>query len=395
MATRDKGTCVRVCALIVVSVAVALMAAPAVSLGAGGGIAGKVTEEPGNTPIQGIEACASTSNALEEGGGLGESGCAPTNAAGEYEIEGLNAGGYVVFFSLPLVTTLNFVGQYYDGKALEQEATPVSVAEGAITPHIDAALEPGAELEGTVTSAGTGAGLEGAFICAIRVVEPEPVACTKSGAGGSFTLAGLPGGTFYIYFFYVAHEEFGNGYLSGASTLAEATPLTVAAREVRTGLTEALALGGLPLGEHGPSGGESTPGGGPIGPGAGPKGGSGPIGRGLALAATRITVGPVGEARVAVVCMGAASCHGRVVLRERQAAHHGGSRVLGAVSYVVKAGKRQTLEVRLDSHGRSELRARHGRLLLHAVIVQSAPPPAGVSVKEVLLVSAPRGAAHG
>jgi hypothetical protein len=386
------------CVASAVAALLVLLAVPAVSL-ATGGIAGQITEAASpHGSIQGIEACAFTTNPSTSGEeGSGEFGCAVTGAGGEYEIDGLNAGSYDVCFSMPLVTTLDFVGECYDGKKYEQEPTPVAVTEGAVTRHIDGELEAGAELEGTVTAAGTGAPLEGALVCAAPSkggTEPtEAVSCAKAGAGGAFTLAGLPAGTFDVSFFYFGHEETGSGYLGG-HTFAEATPVTVAAKEVRTGLNAVLTLSHIHVGP--PAGG---PEGGPPGTGtSGANGGSGStsLARGLSLAASRIHVGLGGRARVAVTCSGTSACRGRIALRERlvsrgRKAH---TVVLGSVRYSVAAGANTVLTLKLDALGRRDLRTHHGKLPFRAAIVPSAPAPDVVSVKNVVLVAASRKASR-
>lgn len=313
----------------------------------------------------------------------------------------MNAGSYAVCFTMPLVTTLNFVGECYDGKSFEQEPTAVTVAEGAVTHHIDAALESGAVLEGTVTVAGTGAPLEGAFVCAAVHTggseAGEVVSCTKSGAGGAFTLAGVPAGTFDVYFFYFGHEEFGSGYLGG-HTRAESTPVTVAAHEVRTGLNAALVLAPFHPGETPTGGSEGASGGSPgAGSGGAHGGAGGALAPGLSLATNRIRVGHDGRARVAVLCSGTSACKGRIALRERRSSRGHGKHmlVLGSVRYSLAPGAKKVLELRLDSLGRRDLHAHHGTLPFHAAIVPSAPAPAVVSVKDVTLVAIGDGRGHG
>ncbi len=395
--------------LLPLAVMGALWSSPAAALAAGGGISGKVTEVGSHDPIEGIEVCAETLNPSfseeeTEGEGEGEEGCAKTNAGGEYAITGLNAGSYDVSFSVPTTSTLNFIAEMYDGKTVQTEATPVTVAEGASTPNIDAELEAGAELSGTLTRAGGGSGLEGAEVCAVRPIaggkEGELVACTQTGAGGSFTLAGVPAGSLDVVFIYVGHEEIGIEFYGGGKTIAEAKPIAIAAKEVRTGLDQTLTVTPFPAenpssGEStGPSGSETSPGGKTGGPGGGVAGGFAITAiHGLSLADTRVAVARGGKALVKVACGGNALCHGKLALREKRTVKRGhkvstATVTIGAARYSVKAGGTASVRIELDLTGREELRVKRGKLDFHLSIVQISPAPSGVSVKDVVLLEA-------
>ncbi len=377
--------------LLAITLLPALAWWPASALARGGGIAGAAQEAATHDPIQGIEVCAASLAETESS--EGEFGCATTDAAGNYTISSLNAGSYEVAFVLPPVTTLNFIAQFYDERPLTEEPTPVTVTEGATTTGIDAQMEPGGELSGTVTAAGAGP-LEGADVCARLLVgeSKETVGCARSGAGGAFTVAGLPAGTFLLVAFYAAKEELGTGYFGGAK-VGEATPIALSAREVKTGFGIALTLQHFAL-EGGPAGGGGAP--------EGPGGGEGPVGpaggphvsrSGLLLTSRRIAVGRGGKARVGVDCAGAVSCSGRLELRESETLRQGGRSarstvVLGAVHYSLEAGRSETVTMRLDATGLRRLRARGGRLPFRMTIVQAAPTSEAVSVEDVVLVSA-------
>lgn len=379
--------------LLSIALLLALAWWPASALARGGSIAGTVQEAATpHDPIQGIEVCAASLDpSAEEESAEGEFGCATTDAAGDYTIASLNAGSYEVEFVLPLVTSLNFIAKFYDEEPLTAEPTPVAVAEGSTTTGIDAQLEPGGELSGTVTAAGVGP-LEGADVCA-RLLAGESkwtVACARSGAGGVFTVAGLPAGMFLLAALYVAKEELGIGYFGGAK-VGEATPIALSAREVKTGFGIELTLQ-----HYAPEGGLAGGGGAPEGPGA--TGPAGPAGSqhvspsGLLLTSRRIAVGKGGGARVGVECAGAVSCTGRLELRESDTLRQGGRSVrstvvLGAVHYRLAAGRSATVTMRLDDVGLRRLRARGGRLPFRMKIVQAAPTSQAVSVEEVVLVS--------
>jgi hypothetical protein len=372
---------------------------PGMAFAAGGSISGRVTEASSHTPIQGIRVCASvTSPGLEEEEqSTGEFGCATTNAAGEYTVSGLNAGTFEVFFYVPPGSPLNFIAQFYDSKEPGAEPTPVTVVEGTGTPNINAELESGAELSGTVTSSVTGAGLEDAEICAVRAISPtqgEAVACTVSGVGGKYTLTGVPPGALDVAFLYFEHEELGIEFYGGGKKLDEAKPITVAAKEVRTGLDEVLALVHFSPEENQPGGEEHSS---TMGPGGGLIGNptTTTTVHGLSLFARRVAV-VGGVALVKVRCSGSVTCHGRLALRERRLAGHAHERraglvSLGAAEYTVKAGGLAAVKIRLDAVGRAYLRRDRGRFSFHIAIEQSSPGPESVLVKDVTLVAFPKG----
>jgi len=94
-----------------------------------------------NDVMAGLEVCAFPT--------AGETGnCAVTDASGAYTVPGLPSGNYRVQFGPPSSSTLNYLTQYYNGKATETEADQVSVTVGAVTPNVDASMQVGGEIRG-------------------------------------------------------------------------------------------------------------------------------------------------------------------------------------------------------------------------------------------------------
>ncbi len=154
------------------------------TLHVGGQITGKVTAAAGKEPpVAGALVCASGSD--------GEI-CGLSNEVGEYTISGLETGEYTVKFS-----TLTYAPQYYHGKANASEATLVSVAAGAPTTGINAALQAGGEITGTVTDAFTKKALAGALVC----VSPSVgLGCATTNATGEYAITGLGTGEYTVKF---------------------------------------------------------------------------------------------------------------------------------------------------------------------------------------------------
>jgi Carboxypeptidase regulatory-like domain len=194
----------------------ALLALPigstASAAGEGSGeIGGQVTDSATSAPLAGIEVCAYAfeSEAFEEGVLETEtegspSDCASTGADGLYAISDLPSGEYAVEFSSPAESGLNYVTQYFDGKASPEEAQPVAVAAGELTPGIDAELQEGGRVAGRVTSAATSAALERVLVCALPSDGSES-GCTFTNADGEYTISALAGGPYKVGFVAAAY----------------------------------------------------------------------------------------------------------------------------------------------------------------------------------------------
>ena len=126
----------------------------------GGRINGEVTRASGGAPIEGIEVCASAVH----GEGYG---CAKTKSNGVYTITGLASGSYEVEFSSPIEGSLDFVSQYWEYASSSTEATRVLVTAPDTVSGIDAKLQEGGRIEGKVTDASTGAGLQEVLVCVL------------------------------------------------------------------------------------------------------------------------------------------------------------------------------------------------------------------------------------
>jgi hypothetical protein len=162
-----------------------------------GSIAGTVTALGG--PIAGeVEVCAKS--VIDES----TFKCVALLGGGPYEITELPAGEYKVGFW----PTGNYVTQFWNHGLTWNEATAVPVVAGAETPtsEINAVLEVGATISGTITAAATGAPVEKVEACAKLVeLDPEPKLelerCAKTNAAGEYTIDGLVPGQWSINFY--------------------------------------------------------------------------------------------------------------------------------------------------------------------------------------------------
>lgn len=126
-------------------------------------------------------------------------GGAATDADGEYTVEGLPAGSFRLWFGPSDHNSANgtsYMAEYYANARVEADATPVSVALSTVTPNIDADLEVGGSISGTVT--GDGGPLDGLWVQAYA--DGIGTFYAQTDVGGHYTITGLPTGDYRIYF---------------------------------------------------------------------------------------------------------------------------------------------------------------------------------------------------
>jgi hypothetical protein len=221
-----------------------------------GRITGTVTTALGGTPVGEVEVCASkAATELER--------CTETKSDGTYALSRLSAGGYKVEF-WPGFLEANLVTQYYDHKSRWSEANTVSVSLGTTQPGIDAALEAGAEIQGTVFSA-SGTPLPEILVCAIEASSNELAGCTETEFTGLYAVDGLSSGPYKVGFSIEFKEFFGEEIFSGEndgfltrfyneqSTLAAANPINLIAPNAAAGINAHLQAPSAPVKPAAPS----------------------------------------------------------------------------------------------------------------------------------------------
>jgi hypothetical protein len=127
----------------------------------------------------------------------GASGGSTTTAFdGSYAIAGLAADTYIVQFE----PQDNHVGEYYERQSSPEGATQIDLADGASRQDVNATLEQGATISGTVSDAGSGAGLDHMTVFAYATQCSTGQAAALTGSEGSYTLEGLPPGSYHLIF---------------------------------------------------------------------------------------------------------------------------------------------------------------------------------------------------
>ncbi|MBS1892082.1 MAG: carboxypeptidase regulatory-like domain-containing protein [Actinobacteria bacterium] len=206
----------------------------------GGSIKGTVTAAATGLPVSGVEACAFTADESEYG-------CGATGFTGAYAIEGLAPGRYEVFFSTA-ETESELVSQYYSGG-------PFNLAAGQEVTGVNAALQRGGQIAGTVRLAATGAPLKGVEVCITEASEAWELGCLKTPVSGGYRFTGLWNESFKIVFSPEAAELEGpeasenspdaypTQWWNAQPSFATAVPIAIAPPAIVSGIDGSLGPG--------------------------------------------------------------------------------------------------------------------------------------------------------
>jgi len=199
------------------------------SLEKAGDASGEVTSAESGKPLKGIDVCyyARTEELV---------GCILTNAAGEYSTPPIAKGEYRVLFASPLESGLNYAAQFYGGAASINDSAYVTIEAGKLTSGIDAQMAAGGRITGTVTNAGNGKALEGAFVCALPGFG-EVGGCALTHAGGQYAIEGLASGKYDVLFEAKGYKW---QYYEDVSLPSEARSIVVSAGATSGGVDAAM-----------------------------------------------------------------------------------------------------------------------------------------------------------
>lgn len=177
---------VLLCAVSVVAFSV--FAAPGSAVAAGT-IEGEVVEAGTSIGIEEVVVCAFQLPEYEP------EFCGETGAGGEYALSSIPNGEYIVEFWSPYI---GFAPQFFNGVSSFEDAEAVTVVSGGTRSGVNAELEEGGAIEGRVTDAATGAGIDEAEVCAYsRVIRGY---CALTNAVGSYKVIGLASGSYLVEF---------------------------------------------------------------------------------------------------------------------------------------------------------------------------------------------------
>jgi protocatechuate 3,4-dioxygenase beta subunit len=197
------------------------------ALSTGGGISGQVRDEAGN-PLQGVFVEASLIEGCCSNGG------ATTGPDGAYTIDGIAPGSYRV---LAFISPTSPAGVFYNNTTDLASATPVAVADGAITPSIDFTLPTGGSISGRVTDE-SGNPIEGAPVDAMLFEGCCAFSVATTDSDGTYTIAGLPAGSYRLF---ASATGFASEYYDDTADASLASPIPVADGADTPGIDFALS----------------------------------------------------------------------------------------------------------------------------------------------------------
>ncbi len=160
----------------------------------GGSMAGAVTLSSGQ-PASGVCVEAYHKNAAAP------AGFGSTGIDGSYQMTGLSAGTYQVYFGDPqcLIASVGLAPQWYDNQATQATANSVRVTVGGTTGSIDAVLQPDGQITGTV-SGPSATPLSGICVTAFPRSGGSPPVVAVTGTSGGYTLTDLLPGSYKVRF---------------------------------------------------------------------------------------------------------------------------------------------------------------------------------------------------
>lgn len=172
--------------------------------------------------------------------------CHRADPNGDYETNDLPSGEYRIAFDGE--NDVNYLRQFYDEEEDFSTATRVPVSAGSVVAGIDALLQPGAQILGTVTEAGTGAPLSNVEVCLWRPgssLPPEFVErCDQTDSSGQYAIRSLPADTYDVVFSQepggLGGDTFTEQWWKGAASAAGATPLSVTPPQTISGIDAQL-----------------------------------------------------------------------------------------------------------------------------------------------------------
>jgi Carboxypeptidase regulatory-like domain len=205
----------RVLGLTAVLCTMAALVAAGPAAAATGEIHGKVADPLGE-PIAGITVCAEGLTML-----VGSECDWQTDSDGDYSITGLQPASYRVGFHVESNPSLNYVPQWYSGKAHPEEADPVELAAGE-SKEINAQMQTGGQIKGRIADQDTDLPIEGVEVCANSIdfrQDGEFGYCSRSDAAGKFAVRNLGTGKYRL-------EVRTEGHVNYVETQSPEIPLT-------------------------------------------------------------------------------------------------------------------------------------------------------------------------
>jgi len=160
---------------------------------------------------------------------------AMTNQNGVYTVNGLPTGSYKIFFS-----GVGYFSEWYNNKASQDAADPVSVTAPNLTSGIDAFLEPSGSISGAVKN-GQGVGIGNVNV---QVFDTKGyfASSTMTGSNGAYTVSSLATGSYKVRF--NAPSGYRSEWYNNKATQDAADPVAVTVPKTTSGINAVLGPGG-------------------------------------------------------------------------------------------------------------------------------------------------------
>ena len=161
-----------------------------------GSISGTVWDSANPTGLGGVCVTATSSD------GQGGYGSATTGSDGSYTITGLPPDSYTVEFDPTCGGSLTSpdLPMWSSGSLTEAGSTPVTVGSGASVAGIDASLQLGGSITGTVTDAADPSGLSGVCVYATSSDGGNDYGQATTASDGTYAIIGLQADTYQVEF---------------------------------------------------------------------------------------------------------------------------------------------------------------------------------------------------
>lgn len=201
-----------------------------ITLAQAGVISGTVTAEDTGDPLEDVRVIVRTPS--------GEFVTSTsTDASGNYTVTGLDAGEYIVKFDPQNFSSVGdpaeaYLLEYYNDQPDQDSADPVTVTDPGTTSGIDAALERGSQISGTVTAEDGGAPLADVDVDIYDYCTLNRVADTETDSNGEYTTPGLPTGSYIVEFdpeSFGASNRYSGEYYDDQATLLAADQINTTA----------------------------------------------------------------------------------------------------------------------------------------------------------------------
>jgi len=170
---------------------------------------------------------------------------ATTSASGSYRTASLAAGTYDLFLYPGCGNTGNWLFQIYKGiYNPNKNPTPVKVAAGGITSHIDAVMRDGGEISGIVTGP-KGRKLSGICASPLTSAASGQLVSTAVSKDGVYHIRSVPPGAYQIGFAPCGESDYAPTLWPGTQSYSAARKVHVSGTRKVGNIDQVLQLGGI------------------------------------------------------------------------------------------------------------------------------------------------------